>query len=72
MLTKHKVSCAKFLESHFDEFVKSYNVLLQSRNYVTKRQSLKVKHKKQKTKTNRRTNKQTENRSPKSVRDVVY
>lgn len=83
MLTKHKVLCAKFLESHFDEvsatrmrrhqfagsmqmkhtstvahspsvrlppslvssssqFCAQYNVLLQSRNYVTKRQSLKL------------------------------
>jgi calcium binding protein 39 len=42
MLTKHKVLCAKFLETHFDDFCKKYNVLLQSRNYVTKRQSLKL------------------------------
>jgi calcium binding protein 39 len=42
MLTKHKVQCAKFLESHFDHFVQHYNILLQSRNYVTKRQSLKL------------------------------
>ena len=42
MLTKHKVQCAKFLDSHFDSFVLKYNVLLQSRNYVTKRQSLKL------------------------------
>lgn len=42
MLTKHKVLCAKFLETHFDDFCKKYNILLQSRNYVTKRQSLKL------------------------------
>jgi calcium binding protein 39 len=42
MLTKHKVLCAKFLDSHYDDFVTKYNVLLQSRNYVTKRQSLKL------------------------------
>jgi len=42
MLTKHKVLCAKFLDSHFEDFCKKYNVLLQSRNYVTKRQSLKL------------------------------
>ncbi len=42
MLTKHKVGCAKFLESNFDEFVKKYTVLLMSQNYVTKRQSLKL------------------------------
>ena len=42
MLTKHKVLSAKFLDTHYDEFVQRYNVLLQSRNYVTKRQSLKL------------------------------
>ncbi len=42
MLTKHKVGCAKFLEANFDDFVKKYTVLLMSRNYVTKRQSLKL------------------------------
>jgi len=42
MLTKHKASCAKFLEANFDEVFAQYNVLLQSRNYVTKRQSLKL------------------------------
>jgi len=42
MLTKHKVLCAKFLEKNFDDVFKKYNDLLQSRNYVTKRQSLKL------------------------------
>jgi calcium binding protein 39 len=42
MLTKHKTLSAKFLEAHFPDFVTKYNVLLQSRNYVTKRQSLKL------------------------------
>jgi len=42
MLTKHKVLCAKFLEKGFDDIFKKYNELLQSRNYVTKRQSLKL------------------------------
>jgi calcium binding protein 39 len=42
MLTKHKVQCAKFLEANFDKVFGKYNVLLQSRNYVTKRQSLKL------------------------------
>ena len=42
MLTKHKVQCARFLDLNFDSFVQKYNVLLQSRNYVTKRQSLKL------------------------------
>jgi len=31
-----------FLDTHFDSFVVKYNILLQSRNYVTKRQSLKL------------------------------
>jgi calcium binding protein 39 len=42
MLTKHKNQCAKFLEAQFDKVFGKYNVLLQSRNYVTKRQSLKL------------------------------
>jgi calcium binding protein 39 len=42
LLTKHKVLCAKFLEAHFDEVFNEYNQLLQSDNYVTKRQSLKL------------------------------
>jgi len=42
MLTKHKTLCAKFLETNFDKVFAKYNVLLQSRNYVTKRQSLKL------------------------------
>jgi len=42
ILTKHKVQCAKFLEANFDKVFGKYNVLLQSRNYVTKRQSLKL------------------------------
>jgi len=42
MLTKHKTLCAKFLETNFDKVFSKYNVLLQSRNYVTKRQSLKL------------------------------
>jgi len=42
MLTKHKSQCAKFLETNYTKIVAKYNVLLQSRNYVTKRQSLKL------------------------------
>lgn len=42
MLTKHKVLSARFLDTHFESFCSKYNVLLQSRNYVTKRQSLKL------------------------------
>lgn len=42
MLTKHKTSCAKFLETNFQAVFEKYNILLQSKNYVTKRQSLKL------------------------------
>jgi calcium binding protein 39 len=42
MLSKHKSSCAKFLETNFDRVFDEYNLLLQSKNYVTKRQSLKL------------------------------
>lgn len=42
MLTRHTVSCSKFLDTHYTEVFDQYNVLLQSTNYVTKRQSLKL------------------------------
>ena len=42
LLTKHKQLAARFLDSHFDAFTARYNTLLQSSNYVTKRQSLKL------------------------------
>jgi len=42
LLTKHKPVCAKFLETNFDDVFARYNVLLESKNYVTKRQSLKL------------------------------
>ena len=42
ILTKHKTLSARYLDAHYDAFVQRYNVLLQSRNYVTKRQSLKL------------------------------
>eukprot|EP00823_Brevimastigomonas_motovehiculus_P001639 TRINITY_DN1222_c0_g3_i1.p1 TRINITY_DN1222_c0_g3~~TRINITY_DN1222_c0_g3_i1.p1 ORF type:complete len:397 (+),score=101.98 TRINITY_DN1222_c0_g3_i1:53-1243(+) len=42
LLTKHKTLAAKFLEKNFDAVFKKYNELLQSKNYVTKRQSLKL------------------------------
>jgi calcium binding protein 39 len=42
LLTKHKQMCAKFLEQNFDRVFAKYNVLLESKNYVTKRQSLKL------------------------------
>jgi len=42
LLTKHKGIVAEFLEAHYDRFFGAYTVLLQSQNYVTKRQSLKL------------------------------
>lgn len=42
LLTKHKVICAEFLEQNYDKVFSSYQRLLNSENYVTKRQSLKV------------------------------
>lgn len=43
LLTKHKKSLvADFLNTNFDSVFERYNVLLESRNYVTKRQSLKL------------------------------
>jgi len=40
--TKHKTLCAEFLEKNYDEIFQQYTVLLNSQNYVTKRQSLKL------------------------------
>jgi len=42
LLTKHKTLVAEFLEKNYDEFFESYTGLLNSPNYVTKRQSLKL------------------------------
>lgn len=42
LLTKHKGIVAEFLEADYDKFFKEYTKLLQSANYVTKRQSLKL------------------------------
>lgn len=41
-LTKHVNISAKFIEANMDRFVTSYNGLLRSQNYVTRRQSLKL------------------------------
>ncbi|KAJ3304362.1 hypothetical protein HDV03_002843 [Kappamyces sp. JEL0829] len=41
-LTKHKSLVAGFLEARYDEFFEKYQGLLNSSNYVTKRQSLKL------------------------------
>lgn len=42
LLTRHKQLSADFLESEYDQFFSYYQKLLNSDNYVTKRQSLKL------------------------------
>eukprot|EP00050_Salpingoeca_kvevrii_P011596 m.16639 g.16639 ORF g.16639 m.16639 type:complete len:320 (+) comp3520_c0_seq1:1097-2056(+) len=42
LLTKHKILCADFLERNYDMVFEKYNELLNSENYVTRRQSLKL------------------------------
>ncbi|XP_038050023.1 calcium-binding protein 39-like [Patiria miniata] len=42
LLTRHKVLCAEFLEGEYDRVFTEYQKLLNSENYVTKRQSLKL------------------------------
>ncbi|CAF3308088.1 unnamed protein product [Rotaria sp. Silwood2] len=42
LLTKHKSLCADFLERNYDQFFTKYRDLLNSENYVTRRQSLKL------------------------------
>ncbi|KAJ8330393.1 Hym1p, variant 2 [Batrachochytrium dendrobatidis] len=42
LLTRHRMLVAKFLEIKYDEFFLKYTDLLNSNNYVTKRQSLKL------------------------------
>ncbi|OZC05289.1 Calcium-binding protein 39 family protein [Onchocerca flexuosa] len=42
LVTRHKAVCAEFLDSKYDEFFQSYQNLLNSENYVTRRQSLKL------------------------------
>lgn len=42
ILTKHKPVVAEFLEKNYDQFFEQYTVLLNSPNYVTRRQSLKL------------------------------
>lgn len=42
LLTKHKPPASRFLETNFRVVFQHYNQLLESRNYVTKRQSLKL------------------------------
>jgi len=42
LLTKHKALCAEFLEKNYDVIFEEYTKLLHSKNYVTRRQSLKL------------------------------
>lgn len=42
LLTRHKILCAEFLEANYDKVFTSYQELLNSENYVTRRQSLKL------------------------------
>lgn len=42
LLTKHKALCAEFLEKNYDVIFEDYTQLLHSKNYVTRRQSLKL------------------------------
>ena len=42
LLTRHKILCAEFLEQNYDKVFTHYQKLLNSDNYVTRRQALKV------------------------------
>lgn len=42
LLTRHTGPVAKFLDENYDQFFEGYSELLQSENYVTRRQSLKL------------------------------
>lgn len=42
LLTRHKMLCAEFLEANYDKVFNHYQRLLNSENYVTRRQSLKL------------------------------
>eukprot|EP00794_Sanderia_malayensis_P011366 gene11366-12551_t len=42
LLTRHKIVCAEFLDKNYDRVFTHYRKLLDSENYVTKRQSLKL------------------------------
>jgi len=42
LLTGHKITCAEFLEKSYDRVFSKYKDLLNSENYVTRRQSLKL------------------------------
>ncbi|PAA61460.1 hypothetical protein BOX15_Mlig012740g2 [Macrostomum lignano] len=42
LLTRHKPMVARFLEKNFDQFFENYRGLVESDNYVTRRQALKL------------------------------
>ncbi|CAH1781108.1 unnamed protein product [Owenia fusiformis] len=42
LLTKHKILCAEFLEKNYERIFTAYRALLDSENYVTRRQALKL------------------------------
>jgi len=42
LLTRHKILCAQYLEENYDKVFDYYQRLLNSENYVTRRQSLKL------------------------------
>ncbi|KAL9648160.1 hypothetical protein ABK040_012693 [Willaertia magna] len=42
LTSRHKTLVAEFLDSNFEKFFTEYNKLLNSKNYVTKRQSLRI------------------------------
>lgn len=41
-LTRHKIMVAEYLDKNYDRFFNSFTLLINSNNYVTKRQSLKL------------------------------
>lgn len=43
-MTRHKLLCAEFLEANYDKVFTHYQKLLNSENYVTRRQALKVRY----------------------------
>lgn len=42
ILSRHKALTAEFFENRFEKVFEKYNKLLESENYVTRRQSLKL------------------------------
>lgn len=42
LLSRHKVMVAKYLENNYDRFFSHYQTMIDSCNYVTRRQALKV------------------------------